>query len=56
MAEQEEQLFADAADALAAPLEVDEPAEGDDVFHDSEEELEDEAMEEDIDSDDDCFV
>ena len=46
MAEQDEQLFADAADALAAPLEGDEPAEGDDVFHDSEEELEDEAMEE----------
>ena len=43
MAEQDEQLFADAADALAAPLEGDEPAEGDDVFHDSEEELEDEA-------------
>ena len=46
MAEQDEQLFADAADALAAPLEGDEPAEGDDVFYDSEEELEDEVMEE----------
>jgi hypothetical protein len=45
MAEKDEQHFADAADALAAPLEGDEPAEGD-VFHDSEEELEDEAMEE----------
>jgi len=70
MAEQDEQLFADAADALAAPLEGDEPAEGDDVFHDSEEELMQRLMaqakvvvdiandgwEEDIDSDDDCFV
>ena len=78
MAEQEEQLFADAADALPAPLEGDEPAEGDDVFYDSEEELPERAdeelmqrlmaqakvvvdiandgWEEDIDSDDDCFV
>ena len=46
MAEQEEQLFADAADALPARLDGDEPAEDADVFLDSEEELEDEAMEE----------
>jgi len=46
MAEQEEPVFADAEEALPAQVAGEEPVEVEDVFHDSEEELEDEGMEE----------